>query len=133
MSTARNTVRPPAYHPDAYRFVDQALRFTQRRLGRLSEGLEEKDEPSAHISGRELLDGIRELALNEFGLLTIAVFQHWGIRTTDDFGRIVFDFIDRGFMRKTDQDQLSDFSEVYDFAQAFDLDYAFDLKEAFNG
>lgn len=119
------------YHTDAYRFVDSALRFTQQRLERLPGTDEDLNEESAHISGPELLDGIRELALQEFGLLTIPVFRHWGVRSTDDFGRIVFDFIEKGAMRKTERDQLTDFFAVYDFEEAFDTDYSIDLSEAF--
>ncbi|MBC8290396.1 MAG: hypothetical protein H8E37_08775 [Planctomycetes bacterium] len=119
------------YHTDAYRFVDSALRFTQKRLHRMPKGNEELDDESAHISGPELLDGVRELALQEFGLMTIPVFRHWGVRSTDDFGRIVFDFIERGAMRKTDQDQVTDFFAIYDFEEVFDRDYRIDLSEAF--
>ncbi|NQV28231.1 MAG: hypothetical protein HQ518_28085 [Rhodopirellula sp.] len=134
MSTLKTPAASLKYHPDAYRFVDQALRFTQRRLGRTSDAVEhdqEFDEDSAHISGPELLDGVRELAIQEFGLLTIPVFRYWGIRTTGDFGRIVFDFIERGAMRKTERDQLTDFFDVYAFEEAFDRDYQIDLTETF--
>ncbi len=89
------------------------------------------DEESAHISGPELLNGIRELALEEFGLMTISVFRHWGVRSTDDFGKIVFDFIERGAMRKTDRDQLSDFCDVYGFEEVFDRDYRINAAQAF--
>lgn len=135
MSTIKTPAATLKYHPDAYRFVDQALRFTQRRLGRTPDAAEhdgqEFDEESAHISGPELLDGVRELAIQEFGLLTITVLRNWGIRTTDDFGRIVFDFIERGAMRKTDRDQLADFFDVYDFEEVFDRNYQIDLSETF--
>lgn len=121
------------YNPEAYRFVDQALRHTQRQLRRIPEAPDvEFDEESAHISGIELLEGIRDLALREFGLMTIPVFRQWGVRTTDDFGRIVFDFIEKGAMRKTDRDQLSDFSGVYDFEEVFDRAYSIDLSRAFS-
>ena len=133
MSTASKTESAGLkYHTEAYRFVDSALRFTQKNLGRSPEPTtDEFDEESAHISGPELLDGIRQLALKEFGLLTIPVFRHWGVRSTDDFGRIVFDFIERGAMRKTERDQLTDFFAVYDFDEVFDADYRIDLSEAF--
>lgn len=137
MSTIKTPAATLKYHPDAYRFVDQALRFTQRRLGRTPDSLDQGqaqdlNEESAHISGPELLDGVRELAIQEFGLLTITVLRSWGIRTTDDFGRIVFDFIERGAMRKTDRDQLADFFDVYDFEEVFDRDYQIDLSETFS-
>lgn len=134
MSMIKTETTGLKYHPDAYRFVDQALRYTQRRLRRSAEHAaeEELDEEAAHISGRELLDGVRELAINEFGLMAISVFRHWGVRSTDDFGRIVFDFIERGAMRKTDRDQLTDFFDVYDFDQVFDQEYQIDMSDAFS-
>jgi uncharacterized repeat protein (TIGR04138 family) len=124
---------PLKYSPEAYRFVDQALRHTQRNLRRVPETPDEDfNEEEAHISGVELLDGIRDLALREFGLMTIPVFRQWGVRKTDDFGRIVFDFIEKGAMRKTDRDQLSDFVGVYEFDEVFDRDYEIDLSRAFS-
>ena len=131
MSTLKTESTGLKYHTDAYRFVDSALRFTQKRLNRQSSGNDELDGEGAHISGPELLDGVRELALQEFGLKTIPVFRHWGVRSTDDFGRIVFDFIERGAMRKTEQDQVTDFFAVYDFEEVFDRDFRIDLSEAF--
>lgn len=131
MSTLKTESTGLKYHTDAYRFVDSALRFTQKRLNRQPKGNDELDDESAHISGPELLDGVRELALQEFGLMTIPVFRHWGVRSTDDFGRIVFDFIERGAMRKTEQDQVTDFFAVYDFEEVFDRDFRIDLSEAF--
>jgi uncharacterized repeat protein (TIGR04138 family) len=132
MSTLSDPATTPLkYHPDAYRFVDAALRFTQQDLGRMVGAEEEHDEDSAHISGPELLHGIREMAIKEFGMMSMAVFDHWGVKTTDDFGRIVFDFIERGAMRKTDRDQLADFVNVYDFQETFEERYMIDLEEAF--
>ena len=132
MSTIRTASTDLKYHPEAYRFVDQALRYTQKQLGRLPESSEQEfNEETAHISGPELLNGIRELALEEFGLMTISVFRHWGVRSTDDFGKIVFDFIERGAMRKTDRDQLSDFFDVYGFEEVFDRGYHIDAAQAF--
>lgn len=113
----------PKYHPAAREFVNHALRFTQKKFV--------KSPEDAHVSGRQLLEGIRELALKEFGMMTIPVFRHWGITTTDDFGRIVWDLVQSGEMNKTERDQLSDFSGVYDFAAAFDRDYEIDTSVAF--
>ena len=111
------------YHPAAREFLDHALRLSQKKFVKSSE--------DAHISGRQLLEGIRELALKEFGMMTIPVFRHWGITTTEDFGRIVWELVERGDMRKTDTDQLSDFCGVYDFDDAFDRGYEIDTTSAF--
>ncbi len=128
--TKKATSSKPKYHPAAYEFVDHALHFTQKKFGKHSEVRQEPQEDS-HISGPQLLDGIRELALKEFGMMTIPVFRHWGVTSTDDFGCIVFDMIERGRMRKTDRDKLSDFSGVYDFEEAFDKGYQIDTASAF--
>lgn len=128
-TTSQPTISRSRYHRDAFQFVFAALRHAQRTFDRLPP--EETEEEDAHISGPELLDGVRELAISEFGLLANTVFGHWGIRSTGDFGRIVFELIERGEMRKTDRDHLRDFVEVYDFDDVFDRGYAIDTAGAF--
>jgi uncharacterized repeat protein (TIGR04138 family) len=108
--------------------VFDALHYAQQRLGRATG---EGPEAEKHISGQELLDGVRGMALERFGLMTRTVFEHWNVRETADFGRIVFELIERGEMRKTDRDQLADFFEVYDFEDAFDHCYSVDTRTAF--
>lgn len=115
--TAPSTTR---FHKDAYRFIYEALHHTQKKLDRISEN--EGDE-EAHITGQELMYGVRELASQRYGVLATNVFAHWNVHSTGDFGRIVFDMIDRGEMRKTDRDQLSDFYDVFDFEDAFNHNY----------
>ena len=117
------------YHQDAYRFVFDALQFAQDKLKRPRP--RNPDDQHAHITGQELCVGIRELAVKRFGLLAKTVFAHWGVKSTTDFGRIVFELIERGEMRKTERDSLDDFVDVYDFEDAFDRDYAIDTSPAF--
>lgn len=114
------------YHPNAYQFVFAALRHSQENLGR-----DRADHNTGHVSGNELLEGIRDLACQHFGLMTIPVFADWGVRSTEDFGKIVFELIEAGEMRKTDDDHLEDFVDVYDFRKAFDQDYQIDTSSAF--
>ena len=110
------------FHSDAYEFVFEALRYAQESLSRVSaDGV--PDGEDAHVSGPELLMGIRELALQQFGLMARTVFASWGVTCTEDFGRIVFELVEVGRMRKTDRDQLSDFFEVFDFEEALDIAY----------
>ena len=130
MNTTQKT--PPSrlrYHPNAYRFLFAALRRSQQNLGRQAHGA---DDSPAHITGPELLEGIREFSLEQFGLLARTVFHCWSIHTTDDFGRMVFDLIERGEMRKTDTDQISDFSEVFEFEEALENSYRIDVSHAFS-
>lgn len=127
MTSVRNQATSRTYHPLAYKFVFSALRFTQEQLGR-----DRATEATGHISGPELLDGIRLLGLQHFGMLCIPVFKTWGIHSTEDFGRIVFQLIEAGEMRKTPNDQLADFLGVYDFNKAFQEEYTLDTSEAFS-
>lgn len=119
------------FHPQAYLFVTEALKVAQDGLGRASSP--PTNEESAHISGRELLDGIRILGCKTFGMMAPTVFRNWGVETTLDFGRVVFDLVDRGELRKTDNDCLADFADVYDFAVVFHDHYYVDISKAFRG
>ena len=131
MSTSRRNRANGAFHPDAYKFIFQALQFTQEQLKRpMNE--DDPDDESAHISGPELLEGVRMLGQQQYGLLARTVFETWNVTKTADFGRIVFDLIERGEMRKTDRDHESDFEDVYTFAEALENDYAIDSSGAFN-
>ncbi|MGD9856855.1 MAG: Minf_1886 family protein [Planctomycetaceae bacterium] len=113
------------YHTDAYDFVFDALRFTQKKTLRHPPPDRETDGDAeeSHVTGQELVGGIREFALDQFGLLARTVFASWGITSTEDFGRIVFELVEEGRMRKTERDQLSDFYEVFDFEEALDQAY----------
>ncbi|MEW6097163.1 MAG: Minf_1886 family protein [bacterium] len=97
------------YKEESYSFVMAALGFTQKKLNR-----------KGHVTGRELLEGIREMALELYGPMACTVFEHWGIYKTEDFGHIVFNMVNVGLMGKTDKDSLDDFKDVYDFKESFD-------------
>jgi uncharacterized repeat protein (TIGR04138 family) len=127
MSSVRSKLPSRTYHVLAFKFVFSALRHMQEHLGR-----DRSTEATGHISGPELLEGIRQLGLQHFGMLSPAVFKSWGIHSTEDFGHIVFQMISAGDMKKTDDDQLSDFVDVYDFAKVFSEDYTLDTREAFS-
>ena len=128
-TTSKSAIPRLRFHQNAYQFVFDALKHSQRKLGRAAAN--DPDAETAHISGEELLDGIRDLALEKFGLMAVPVFRRWGIRKTLDFGRIVFELIDREEMRRTDHDQLSDFADVYDFEDVFDRNYQIDTHNVF--
>jgi uncharacterized repeat protein (TIGR04138 family) len=105
------------YRPDAYEFVMRALHFTQNKLKR-----------KGHVTGRELSEGIRDFALEQFGSMAALVLEHWGVRNTGDFGEIVFNMIECGLMRKTEDDSPADFRDVYDFKEAFEIDDRVDIR-----
>ena len=114
-----DTARKTKYPPGAFDFVRQGLDFTVRQV----HGTSSDDEPekSRHIKGRQLCLGLRNYAIEEYGLLARTVLQHWGIHNCEDFGRIVFALVDAGLMLKTDDDTIKDFADVYDFKKAFSM------------
>lgn len=78
------------------------------------------DKINRHVSGRDLCWGLRDFALERWGLLARTVLESWRVRNTHDFGKIVFGFIDFDLMRKQPEDDVGDFSNVYSFKEAFD-------------
>jgi uncharacterized repeat protein (TIGR04138 family) len=120
-------IRRLRYHKSAYEFVFKALHFTQ---GALQKSSDVEDE--AHVTGGELLMGVRDYARQQYGRLARIVLEHWGVRRTEDIGRIVFELVDRGEMRKTDRDTISDFNDVYDFATVFEREYEIDVRAFVN-
>lgn len=107
------------YPAEAYEFVQRGLSYTVQKL----HGTVADPKASRHVSGRDLCDGLREFALTQWGLLARVVLRQWEIRSTIDFGRIVFALIDAGQMQKTDDDTLDDFQNVFDFKNAFEAGY----------
>lgn len=107
--------RDGRYARSAYLFVYDALQHTVEKLGKTSMPREQR-----HVSGRDLLYGISEYALDQFGPLTRTVFDKWGIRETRDFGEIVFSLVDNNLMSKTDDDRIEDFIDVFDFDDELD-------------
>lgn len=120
--------RDPRYAYEAYEFVFAALAHTQRLLGR-QPPREGGGEPEHHVSGPQLLDGVRDLALREYGLMARTVFRMWGINHTADFGEIVFNLVAAQLMSKTAEDCRDDFRDVYDLDQVLVRDYQIDFKE----
>jgi uncharacterized repeat protein (TIGR04138 family) len=122
--------RDPRYAYEAYEFVFAALSHTQKLLGRLPPEDGSLPGTQCHVSGRELVLGIRDLAVREFGLMARIVFRLWGINRTADFGDIVFNLVEENLMSKSDQDSRTDFQDVFDLDQALVQDFQIELDEA---
>ena len=101
------------YDRDAYYFVREGLDYTIKMLKKETRGA------GRHVSGQELLDGLRRFALDEFGPMAKTVLTHWGVKKCEDFGEIVFHMVDEGILGKTEQDTPEDFKGGYDFEEAF--------------
>jgi uncharacterized repeat protein (TIGR04138 family) len=110
---SRILAKDPRYHREAYRFLREALEHTRNRLAK------GRRTRIRHVSGQELLDGIRQFALTQFGPMAPVVFAEWGVHRCRDFGEIVFNMIEVGLLEKTEEDSRADFEGGYDFDEAF--------------
>jgi uncharacterized repeat protein (TIGR04138 family) len=104
----------PRFDRGAYFFVKQALDHTLKSVKKESDG-----RIGRHVSGQELLSGIREYALDQYGPMAFTVLDRWGVRQCEDFGEIVFNLVEYGVLGKTEQDRREDFAGGYDFREAF--------------
>lgn len=104
---------------EAFQFVRDGLAHTVRFVHGEGQNAPEPTRPERHVSGQQLCLGLRDFALQQYGMLAKTVLSRWGIRKTEDFGRIVFAMIDGGLMRRSDEDTIEDFRGVYDFDEAF--------------
>jgi uncharacterized repeat protein (TIGR04138 family) len=108
----------------AYEFLQEGLSYTVSKVhGEVTE-----PNVSRHVGGKDLCEGLRERALQKWGLMAGTVLKRWNICRTLDFGRIVFALVDSGYMQKTDDDTLDDFRDVYDFKTAFEAGYRIESK-----
>jgi len=100
------------YTPDGYHFLRDALDHTVKKL-RSDELIEHQ-----HVSGPELVGGLVELALQEYGSMAVSVFDTWGIRSDEDVGNMVFNLIGEGAFGRSEEDSPEDFRGVLDIREA---------------
>jgi uncharacterized repeat protein (TIGR04138 family) len=115
--------RDPRYAREAYHFVREALDYTQKKVHR--EARNRKSRQDRHVTGQQLLEGLRDYGLQMFGPMSLYVLNDWGLRCCEDFGELVFNLVDHGngMFGKTDQDSRNDFKGGYDFGAAFRQPY----------
>lgn len=119
MSAHDHFESPAAVQPKNVRFHRDAYGFLLDALHTVISSLSER----RHISGQELVEGVRRLAMERFGPLARTVLEYWGIHSTDDLGEIVFDLVDMGVLVKNPRDRPEDFADVFDFEEVFDHNY----------
>lgn len=107
------------YPREAFEFIQRGLTYTVEKL----HGDVTDKKASRHVTGQQLCEGLREFSLQQWGLMARTVLQRWNITRTEDFGRIIFAYVDNGLMMKTEDDTPEDFKSVYDFKTAFDMGY----------
>ena len=101
------------FEAGAYFFLQDALDFTLKRAK------EENNGENRHVSGKELLFGFRDFALQEFGPMSLTLFREWGVTQCTDIGEMVFHLIEEGMFGKQDSDTVDDFSNQFTFQEAF--------------
>ena len=105
------------YTREAYGFLKEALDFTmdkeRKRMGKAV------SKTQRHVTGQELLEGVREYALEQFGPMAYTVLTSWGLERCEDFGEMVFNLIEYGVFSKNEDDTKEDFTAIYDFEEAF--------------
>jgi uncharacterized repeat protein (TIGR04138 family) len=124
--------RDPRYSIQAYAFVLEALDFTKKHVKKRRQARSRSSGKSAatqHVSGRELCEGARRLALAQYGLMALTVLGLWGIHSTADLGEMVYNLIASGDLEKTPNDSRADFDDVFDFEAAFRRNYVLTLDE----
>src|SRR5438034_4682586 len=98
----------PGYHRDGYISLRDALDFTTKQQKKI------KGVSVRHVTGPELLDGVRQYALREFGPMVMTVFDSWGIHSCEDIGHMVFNLIGAGVLRKPEEHWIKDFKNAHD-------------------
>ncbi len=132
--------RDGRFRPEAYHFLLEALDFTLARRGTPRPVPEAPDPlaaargaspppPQWNVTGRDLLEGFRDHALERFGALAREVLRTWGITRTGDVGAVVFNMVESGLLQKTATDSPADYHEVFDFETAFDRAFADRLRQ----
>jgi uncharacterized repeat protein (TIGR04138 family) len=104
------------YDRKAYMFIRQGLDHTVKEIRKKDA---EKAQRSRHVTGPELLEGLRVFALDQYGPLTKTVLNSWGIKRCQDFGELVFNLIEYNVFSKTENDRREDFADIYTFDDAF--------------
>lgn len=110
-AVARSFQLDPRYQPGAYDFVREALHIAVKKF--------RGGDEAQHVSGRELLEGVREHALKEYGPMALTILNQWGLHRGIDVGNIVYNLITVGYFGKSDGDSLEDFDDGYCFEEAF--------------
>ena len=119
--------RDPRYPKDAYRFVREALSYAADSLELDLPAYESTTTNQAgetaiekHFTGQQLCEAIRRYANNQYGYMAKIVLKSWNINRTSCFGDLVFNMIDMGILKKSEQDRREDFDDIYNFDEVFE-------------
>ncbi|HVT81323.1 MAG TPA: Minf_1886 family protein [Phycisphaerae bacterium] len=113
------------YPLEAFEFVRHGLTHTVEQIYGQSKA---NSDAACHVSGQQLCKGLRDFAIQRYGVMARTVLAHWGIHRTIDFGRIVFAMIDSKLMHKNEHDDIRDFEAAFDFEEAFKAPERMEMK-----
>ena len=112
------------YSPEAFQFLFEALTYAVRLAGK-----QEAEGPERHVTGQEVLAGMRACAQETFGPLAAHVWRSWGVHETLDWGRIVFLLVEKGMLKRQEEDKIDDFGAGFDFDEVFVEQYKASLPK----
>jgi uncharacterized repeat protein (TIGR04138 family) len=101
----------PRFHSMAYEFVRDVLHIAVKKF--------RGGDEAQHVSGQELLEAMKDMALAEYGPMAKVLLNQWGIHRGRDVGSIVYNLIEVGYFGRSEGDSVEDFAGGYDFDDAF--------------
>jgi len=101
--------RDRRYPPEAYLMVFEGLECALARL-----------PVRRHVAPVELLEGLRDRALEQWGLMARSVLESWNVCRARDVGDMVFNLVERGLLVAGEEDDRADFDASPEFAESFD-------------
>ncbi len=104
--------KDPRYPKESYHFIREILDFTIKHFKKNTLGSDR------HVSGKELLEGVRLYSLQEFGPLAFTVLTEWNLRTCEDIGEVVYNMVSMRILKTTANDSRDDFKNGYHFEEA---------------
>ena len=111
--------RDGRFERDAYLFVRDALEFTTKQIKKKTGSSASTSPAECHVSSQQLLEGVRQYALQQYGPMVLTVFEHWRVRGCEDIGTIVFNLIEAREFGKSEHDTIEDFRRGFCFQDAF--------------
>ena len=106
------------YPPAAYMMVFEGLECALSKL-----------PARRHVTPRELVEGVRDVALRDWGLLARTVLESWNIRNTGEIGDLVFNLIEKKLLVAGAEDNRAQFEDAFDLQEGLDREFITDLEK----
>ena len=112
------SLKSKRFTPEAFLLITEAMMKTREWV---KKGVLREDDPAGvtrestqggfHISGRELLSGLKKIAFERWGRMATTVLSMWGMKDCEDVGEIVFMMLEEPDIgwNKREEDTREDF------------------------